>query len=476
MMRSKRLSLITEFRLTIKRALVGGTVLALTLTHFQAAAHDSWPTLLTMYAGESKVLKAPNVMRLSVGNTKIVSSTLLENGEIVLIGEAAGETNMQVWFSDGQRKTLPVVIVESNGWRQALEVRELLGDIEGIKISTVGRRIVVDGQIDTRDLDRVKLVKERYDGMLILARELTEFEQDMLHFDVRIVEIGRDVTEELGINWSTSFAGPSLGYEDIWSTNTLGRLPENDNASTPVGTLLADTMDPLSLLLGTDLDTEDEYSLADQRTLAAAQQRSYTFWGIGTSILSMINVLEANGAAMTLTNPRLSTRSGGKANLTVGGEVPVVTSSVSGTSVTYKDYGILLEIEPTLDRYDNLMARVSIEVSALDLSNAVDGQPAFKKRSSENDIKLIPGDTLALAGLIQREEQIAYSGIKWLSDIPGLGNLFRNKSFTEGETELVILITPTPIDDMQSGENKAMLEISEGILDEFNKAKEALAR
>ncbi|HBK19666.1 MAG TPA: hypothetical protein DDZ38_13570, partial [Gammaproteobacteria bacterium] len=270
MMRSKRLSLITEFRLTIKRALVGGMVLALTLTHFQAAAHDSWPTLLTMYAGESKVLKAPNVMRLSVGNTKIVSSTLLENGEIVLIGEAAGETNMQVWFSDGQRKTLPVVIVESNGWRQALEVRELLGDIEGIKISTVGRRIVVDGQIDTRDLDRVKLVKERYDGMLILARELTEFEQDMLHFDVRIVEIGRDVTEELGINWSTSFAGPSLGYEDIWSTNTLGRLPENDNASTPVGTLLADTMDPLSLLLGTDLDTEDEYSLADQRTLAAA--------------------------------------------------------------------------------------------------------------------------------------------------------------------------------------------------------------
>ncbi|HBK19665.1 MAG TPA: type II and III secretion system protein, partial [Gammaproteobacteria bacterium] len=212
------------------------------------------------------------------------------------------------------------------------------------------------------------------------------------------------------------------------------------------------------------------------RTLAAAQQRSYTFWGIGTSILSMINVLEANGAAMTLTNPRLSTRSGGKANLTVGGEVPVVTSSVSGTSVTYKDYGILLEIEPTLDRYDNLMARVSIEVSALDLSNAVDGQPAFKKRSSENDIKLIPGDTLALAGLIQREEQIAYSGIKWLSDIPGLGNLFRNKSFTEGETELVILITPTPIDDMQSGDNKAMLEISEGILDEFNKAKEALAR
>ena len=38
----------------------------------------------------------------------------------------------------------------------------------------------------------------------------------MLHFDVRITEVGRDVTEELGIDWSKGFAGPSLGYENIW--------------------------------------------------------------------------------------------------------------------------------------------------------------------------------------------------------------------------------------------------------------------
>jgi pilus assembly protein CpaC len=144
--------------------------------------------------------------------------------------------------------------------------------------------------------------------------------------------------------------------------------------------------------------------------------------------------------------------------------------------VTYKDYGILLEVEPTIDEYDNISARVSIEVSSLDLSNSVDGQPAFKKRSSENDIKLMPGETLALAGLIQKDEQLAYSGIKWLSDIPLLGNLFRSKSFTEGKTELVILITPIEITDPASGINSKLVNRAKDITDDFAREKKALKR
>ena len=99
----------------LKRSLV---VLVTTLACFwQAQAFAKWPTLLTLYAGESKVVDATGVKRISIGNSKLVSSTMLENGEIVLIGEAAGETNLLAWYKDGSRKTLPIVVVESNGWR-----------------------------------------------------------------------------------------------------------------------------------------------------------------------------------------------------------------------------------------------------------------------------------------------------------------------------------------------------------------------
>jgi pilus assembly protein CpaC len=462
-------------RRTVKRALI--LVVASFVCLSQAALAAEWPQVLTLFAGQSTVIDGGGAGRISVGDTEIVSTTMLESGEIILIAEEEGETNIIVWFDNGQRKTLPVVVVASNGWRESMEVKALLNDINGANVRTIGSRIIVDGQLDPSDLARVESLKERYDDILILARVKNEFEQSMLHFDVRITEVSRDVTEELGIDWSKGFAGPSLGYENIWGGDNLGTVSSaNANASSPVANVIGAAMNPANLLGIIIPDPEKDLSVTQERQLARAQRRSYTNWGIGTSITSMINVLESNGAALTLTNPRLSARSGGKANLTVGGEVPVVTSSVSGQSVTYKDYGILLEVEPTLDQYDNITARISIEVSSLDLSNAVDGQPAFKKRSSTNDIKLMPGETLALAGLIQKDEQLAYSGIKWLADIPVLGNLFRSKSFTEGKTELVILITPTEITDPAAGENSVLVKRTKDIMDEFTTAKKSLKR
>tara|TARA_B100000768_G_scaffold181528_1_gene204917 strand:- start:5580 stop:6944 length:1365 start_codon:yes stop_codon:yes gene_type:complete len=388
---------------------------------------------IMLFSGESKVLQAADVSRLSVGNSDIISSTLLKNGEIVLIAEKAGETNMQFWFSDGHRETVSVRVVESNGLsRESRQVKQLLKNIPGVDVSTVDQRIVVDGNIEARDLERINKLKETYPQMLILAREITDYEQKMIYFDVQVVEVNRDTTEEYGINWTKSFEGPFLQYANTW-TNSFPKSPDEER-----------------------FDGE------------------YTNFGIGASLLSVVNMLEQTGSAITLAEPRLSSRSGGTAALTVGGEVPVVTSSIGGQSVTYKDYGIMLGIEPTLDIYNNVIARVSVSVSQLDLANAVDGQPAFKKRFTENDVVLKPGETLALSGLITREEQVAYSGLKWLSDIPILGKLFGSKSFIEGETELIILVTPTVIEDLSKGMNDRLVKRSKEMVSDFNKASDAL--
>jgi len=394
------------------------------------------PTMLTMYEGQSKVVNAPNAVRISVGKADLISSTLLKNGEVVLIADSKGETNLQVWFEDGHREEVPVVIVEGDGWRQAVEVKALLGDIPGIKVTTVGRRVVVDGNLEARDLERVKLVKERYDDMLVLAREITDYEQKMIYFDVRITEFDRDETEELGINWSKSFAGPSLGYAKNWKPSA------NDGVDlSGVGPVFGGN------------STQGSFDNWD-----TALSSGSVYWGIATEITSLIDVLEQTGAAIVLAEPRLSARSGGTADLTVGGEIPVVTSSLNGSSVEYKDYGILLGIQPNLDLYNNITARVSVSISQLDLANAVADQPAFKKRSTENDVNLKPGETLVLSGLITREEQVTHNKVKWLSDIPVLGELFKSKSFTSGVTEMVIFITPRLMGDLSGGINRSELD------------------
>tara|TARA_B100000902_G_scaffold45497_2_gene53074 strand:+ start:81 stop:1508 length:1428 start_codon:yes stop_codon:yes gene_type:complete len=462
----------TNKMVNVVRHLVVMACLAL-IANTSVGANQRLPKMLTMYQGESRVINGVGVKRMSVGKTSIVSSTILESGEIVLIAESAGETNIQMWFEGGKRLNIPLVVIESNAWREALEVKALLDDVNGLSVNTVGSRIVVDGNVDKSALERIKTVKERYPDILILARELTEFEHKMLHFDVRITEVGKSEKESLGINWNTSFAGPTLSYENIWNAKNLGQPPAQE--SNPVAAaLLGSGVTASELILG-DLDPASGLTVGQQQQLVDASQRGYTYWGIGTRITSLINILESDGAAITLASPRLSSRSGGKATMTVGGEIPVVTSSVSGQSVSYKEYGIMLELEPTIDLENNISAKVKVEVSQVDLANTVGDQPAFAKRSTENDVKLAPGETLALAGIYTTEEQLAYTGIKWLSNIPILGNLFRSKAFTTGDSELVILITPTAINDPSQGVNNEMVNRAKELVDKFEEQKEKLS-
>jgi len=405
------------------------------------------PPEVTMFEGESKTISAKGSVRISVGNSSLVSSTLLKTGEIILTSDGTGQTNMQIWFADGHRENLPIIVVTSNGWRDAIEIKSLLGDIKGIKIRTVGRRVVVDGNLETRDLQRVNTVKERYPDMLILAREITPYEQKMIYFDVQITEFDRDQTENIGINWSKSIHGPSLSIADNWAQK--GDVTPNLSSRSTINAF--DAWDTTASGVG-------------------------IYLGIATELTSIIDLLEQTGSALILAEPRLSSRSGGTADLTVGGEVPVVTSSLSGSSVEYKDYGIILGISPSLDLYNNITARVSVSISQLDLANAVAGQPAFKKRSTENDVKLKPGETLVLSGLITREEQITSSNVKWLADIPVLGNLFKSKSFTSGVTEMVIFITPRVMEDLSAGVNMKEIERAEQMIKDFeDKAGHSIA-
>lgn len=415
------------------RNVFGVVALLLLSVSLSAAEKRVLPTMLTLYQGESKVIDAPEVVRMSVGLADMVGSTLLKNGEIVLTANTVGETNMQVWFANGKRESLPIIIVQANGYREVIEVKALLGGIPGIKISTVGRRIVIDGNLEARDLERVNLVKERYPDMLILAREATDYEQEMIYFDVQIAEFDRSKTEEVGINWQKSFSGPTLRYGKNWVTGGSA----------------------ISAWEAQDLDEGSHYVEGTRGIL----------FGMLSDITSVIDLLEQTGSGIVLSSPRLSARSGGKADLTVGGEVPVITSSISGSSVEYKEYGVVLGIEPNLDAYGNIVSHVSVSISQLDLAQSVDGQPAFKKRATENDVKLKSGETLVLSGLITREEQSTFKKVKWLADIPILGHLFKSKSFTGGETEMVIFITPHIMGDLNSGVNKEVLERVDALIE-----------
>ena len=49
---------------------------------------------ISMYAGQVKIIPTNTVKRVAVGNGKILSVTLVDNKELLLLAEGSGETNL----------------------------------------------------------------------------------------------------------------------------------------------------------------------------------------------------------------------------------------------------------------------------------------------------------------------------------------------------------------------------------------------
>jgi type IV pilus assembly protein PilQ len=58
-------------------------------------------------------------------------------------------------------------------------------------------------------------------------------------------------------------------------------------------------------------------------------------------------------------------------------------------------------------------------------------------------VRVRDGQTIIIAGLMQESTQENYTGFPVLDSLPLLGGLFRYKTHTKTNSELVIMITPT---------------------------------
>ena len=417
----------------------------LAITTMAVHAVDS----VAMFVGEIKILEVGSIDRVAVGNGGLLSTSMLENGQLLLLAEKEGETTVHIWYSDGAESDLKVQIVTNDNNRVLQELRTLLHGLGDVEVKQVGERIFITGSLLTTDQELLGTVKTAYPQLIDLTRKfdppasaLVLPSQKMIYMNVKITEFNTTKLTELGINWADFINGPSAGLVYEYS---------NDDFSVRSDADLLPNISALPLAL-------------------SANPLGYV--GIATEITSRINLLVQTGDAVILAEPKLSARSGGKAEFLAGGEIPVVSAAGLGsTNVEYKEFGIKLEIEPVVDSLDNIMARVATEVSAVDNSNAVNGIPAFITRRTSTDISMKDDETLVLSGLVDRSFGNSVDKFPVLGDIPILGALFRSTRWNNNLTELVIFVTPT-VYDAKSEFNQERVQRREQLIDQFKTAVE----
>ena len=157
-----------------------------------------------------------------------------------------------------------------------------------------------------------------------------------------------------------------------------------------------------------------------------------------------INALITNGKAKMLSRPHVSTIQGNEAVMSVGDRIPVprtdVSNSVTTTSYTYEESGIILKVTPRINEDGTITAKVYTEVSTPQYVSAM-GVYRFNKRSANTIITLKDGEPMVIGGLIGKEEEKSISKIPFLGDLPILGALFRNHHRSSSESELMIFLS-----------------------------------
>ena len=401
------------------------------------------PTVLNLYVGQAHVLNPGQVKRIAVGNGKIIQATSLDDRQILIIPESAGQSTLHLWGKTGQETEYVVNVVPADANRLHTEIQQMLGEASNLKTRIVGDKVLIEGgNISEEQSNRLSEVAKRYPQIINLISKVGL--ERMIAMDVRMVEIKRDVLQNIGVKWNGSAAGPSFGI--------IGDL-QRSNALQPGG-------------------AADGVAGLDVRRRVPPFS---TTLSLVSSITSMINFLVQNGDAVVLAEPRLSCRSGGSARFVAGGELPIPFSSGLGAvSVVFKEYGVKFDVHPVASESGVIAAKIATEISAINFDVTVRDIPGLTKRRAETEVNLRENETLVIAGLVSEESSRNLDKVAGLGELPILGPLFRSRQFRERLTDLVVFVTPRFVaSDGEAGE-KAVEKAVDGANRRAGSARERI--
>jgi len=169
-------------------------------------------------------------------------------------------------------------------------------------------------------------------------------------------------------------------------------------------------------------------------------------WG---DVEATLDALERSNRANIISNPKITTTNNRKAKILVGKEIPLITLDERGNPITeLKRVGISLEVTPYINSDKRITMDLHPEVSDLSSQATVTGGLIFTTSNADTRVMVMDGETAVIGGLIRTNETKFAQGIPVLRSLPIIGALFQSSDTRKEKRELVILVTPTIVENM----------------------------
>ncbi len=371
---------------------------------------------LVLETGSGKVIHTGRpIANLFAADPKVAEVRPASPTSVFVFGVAAGRTTVAAFDEAGDMIVQYDVVVHPSAFAsgEASRMAEAALPDGHVNYEATPTGMSLTGRVATpAEAERaVSIAKNLMPKDQTVDDRLSVDSSVQVNLRVRIAEIDRTVTRQLGINWSALGTIGRIGVSALLN----GNLPSTGNVPSTLG---------VTSFSGRPAD-------------------------------AILDLLAQDNLATILAEPNLTARSGETASFLAGGEFPVPIAATSGLvptiSVQFEPYGVSLAFVPTVLSSNRISMRVRPEVSELTSTGAVSVPltntssvtiPGLTVRRAETTVELGSGQTFAIAGLISKNFTTAMSGLPYLGEIPILGPLFKSDSFERDESELVILVTP----------------------------------
>ncbi|NLE68122.1 MAG: hypothetical protein GX608_11945 [Lentisphaerae bacterium] len=327
-------------------------------------------------------------------------------------------------------------------------------------------------------------IREYVDRIAELIRTLDKREPQVF-IEARIIDIIDSSGKKTGFDWEMlDRFGASAGLSDLkWTmsdeSSTINQKTSRDSQYDRRSK--TDDINKTYDMAGQRYEEADEPSreitdLMDrgrERTIEVSDTTldALTEGKTATAILTVSDVslflsaIKRNSNSDMISHPLIVVGNRVEAKIHVGERYPTVTSKKDqnregGTTVdsyseevVWNDLGLTLWVIPEIDTQQNvvrLTVNPSMSVWVKDIqTEAGSVLPVISTRHLSTRVNVPSSQTVAIGGLMNTEKTKKEKRVPLLGDIPLLGLLFRHNEDLDEKHNLIILITPTILDELQ---------------------------
>jgi pilus assembly protein CpaC len=186
-----------------------------------------------------------------------------------------------------------------------------------------------------------------------------------------------------------------------------------------------------------------------------------------TNFVPELGLAQSQGWAKVARHVALITANGAEANFDSGGEFNVLRNTGLTQAIVSVKFGAQLSVLP---RYDESSGRIELSIKS-EISDLAPGStdiPGRTLSAVQAVSNLALGESLAVAGLVSKNERRTRGGLPYLSQIPVIGWIFGKRVDSSTEVENVLIIAPSVVEPLKHPRGREFLANAVREFDEFN--------